>query len=889
MRRLDLWVLGVLQVLVLGLPLFLGGRQSVGVALGCGLVLALLAITIRERWRREERPAVPGSLALAAFVAFVLATTVPLPPWLIERLSPATYRLYSEVLAGWPGEGGWSVWRPIALSAYDVFDALSRISIGLGAFLVIVAFPWRLADWAEDEPRIVVLDRLIMTLIVGGIAMAILGLAQQLLGNGWVMWISEEPANESRLSGPFVNPNHFAAWLEMLIPLTFAYGLTLLRRLRGRITATAMSSRGMGVRSRRVWVTALVAHQQRLWPPIVVAVGLLVMLAAHSGTDSRGGKVAVLVGLAVAAGGVTRRLGEKTATEGFKRWIPLLLTLTMLLGAALVFAGWWRADAQVAEEGIEGSLDFSLAARIAAYRLGSGIVRDFPWFGTGLGSWMDAFRPYQAPPIESGILDHAHNDYLELLAETGIVGVGLVLAFIASMLATIRSERKQAHAEQALADHGHHHHRAVDSGPAGFEMPEWRSAIRQHHLIRWGLAGGVTAILVHSLVEFGLRMPGNLLLLMVIVAMMVLSAGRRPAGRAPAVFALFLGFLLAAAPQIANWGLLELDRDPISPHDRVDRAEFLFSEEPEEGWERVVRLSRGAVDRAPADIEAHEMLAEALGSDEEAHLFLRNAVALQPWAVERRDTLGRRLVEDGDAVGGAAELAEAMYRYPSLSYHGYLMVRQGHERATKLNLKETLRLLGQPNNVGERLAALDSSTADAVERGLMRALEGGYPGALRSRANVVEQLANLLETRQRWDEAGDILFEEGQRSQNLDYLTRASRDHLVGKNYAGAEKCLLAALTLAPDQAQIYQSLATEVYAPRGQFEMADAVLDTGRRNAADLMPLYRSMSELLNLRKANERAVVLPANPSLDSESQAGPQASDSRRSQAPAEIGHP
>ncbi|MFM8409948.1 MAG: hypothetical protein ACKOCT_06695, partial [Alphaproteobacteria bacterium] len=243
MRRLDLWVLGALQALVLGLPLFLGGRQTIGVALGAGLVLVLLALTIRERWRRADRPRVPGLWALAAFVAFVLASTVPLPPWLLERLSPATWKLYADVLPGWPDGGGWTSWRPLALSAYDAWDSLSRISIGLGTFAVIVSFPWHLDAWSEEEPRIVVLDRLIMTLIVGGIAMAILGLVQQVFGNGWVMWISDEPANEARLGGPFVNPNHFAAWLEMLIPLTFAYGLTLLRRLRGRITQTAMSSR----------------------------------------------------------------------------------------------------------------------------------------------------------------------------------------------------------------------------------------------------------------------------------------------------------------------------------------------------------------------------------------------------------------------------------------------------------------------------------------------------------------------------------------------------------------------------------------------------------------------------------------------------------------------
>ncbi|MFM7141164.1 MAG: tetratricopeptide repeat protein, partial [Alphaproteobacteria bacterium] len=358
----------------------------------------------------------------------------------------------------------------------------------------------------------------------------------------------------------------------------------------------------------------------------------------------------------------------------------------------------------------------------------------------------------------------------------------------------------------------------------------------------------------------------NLLLLMTIVGMMLLSAGRRPAGRAASLGVLFLAFLAVAVPQVANWCLVQVDGDPISPHDRVSRAEFLFSEEPEAGWERVVALSRGAIDAAPAYIEAHEMLAEALGESEEAQVYLRNAVALQPWAVERRDALGRRLIEDGDPDAGAVEIEEAMFRYPSLVSHSYLYTMQPAERSPVADLKETLRILGQPISFGGRLTKLDPVYSDSAERGLRRALKADSTGSMRSRVRVVDQLARLLEARDRWDEAGDVLFEEGRRAQDVEMLTRAARDHLVAKDYDRAEKALLAALVVAPDQAQLYRSLATEVYAPRGQFDLADAVLDTGRRNAADLMPLYRSMSELLNLRKARERAMIVRSKSAEDS-----------------------
>src|SRR5262249_55980815 len=80
--RLDRPVLIALQVLIVGLPLFLGGRQSFAALVAAFVVLGLLALTVRERRRRGGGPHAPGIWALAAFAILVLATTVPLPPTL---------------------------------------------------------------------------------------------------------------------------------------------------------------------------------------------------------------------------------------------------------------------------------------------------------------------------------------------------------------------------------------------------------------------------------------------------------------------------------------------------------------------------------------------------------------------------------------------------------------------------------------------------------------------------------------------------------------------------------------------------------------------------------------------------------------------------------------
>src|SRR5439155_21023404 len=134
MTRSARHMLLALQALVLGLPLFLGGRQPAAAACAAVVVLVLLGITLRERRRVSGAPAAPGVAALAAFVILAFATTVPLPPAVLRVLAPASAHLYAGMLPGWPGDGGWSVWRPVAMDPYAVWAELGRFSIALGVF-----------------------------------------------------------------------------------------------------------------------------------------------------------------------------------------------------------------------------------------------------------------------------------------------------------------------------------------------------------------------------------------------------------------------------------------------------------------------------------------------------------------------------------------------------------------------------------------------------------------------------------------------------------------------------------------------------------------------------------------------------------------------------------
>src|SRR5439155_340856 len=131
MSRSARRMLVALQALVLGLPLFLGGRQPAAAACASVVVLVLLGITLRERRRVGAAPAAPGVAALAVFGVLALATTVPLPPAVLQLLEPASARLYAGLLPCLPGDGGWcSCRRDACGDASDPSASARRRPVG---------------------------------------------------------------------------------------------------------------------------------------------------------------------------------------------------------------------------------------------------------------------------------------------------------------------------------------------------------------------------------------------------------------------------------------------------------------------------------------------------------------------------------------------------------------------------------------------------------------------------------------------------------------------------------------------------------------------------------------------------------------------------------------
>ena len=166
-----------------------------------------------------------------------------------------------------------------------------------------------------------------------------------------------------------------------------------------------------------------------------------------------------------------------------ERRVLVIGGLAVVLAGLLFFATPLSLLARLAQHDSEG--------RLTVWGEGIHVVHAYPLVGAGLGGFESAFLKYKVAEGEF-IVDYAHNDYLQGLAELGIVGFTMVALFLGSVV--IRSGRMALGTrDAATAD-------SPEGSPIGSAETRWA-----------GLAclAAVAAILIHSAVDFNLYVPAN--------------------------------------------------------------------------------------------------------------------------------------------------------------------------------------------------------------------------------------------------------------------------------------------------------------------------------------------------------------------------------------------
>lgn len=282
------------------------------------------------------------------------------------------------------------------------------------------------------------------------------GILQHLTFNGKLYWFREMRYGGIPF-GPYVNRNHFAGFAELVIPLS------LVPLALGRV------------------------RKERL---VIVVILAVIPLAALFLSASRGGIISVLTEFVLfTVLLVVRRSVGKHILAG-AAVLVLAFSLVSWLGVREILSRFSSLQ----------NLEVSEKKR-ASMRQGTWhIFRDHPLFGTGLGTLQIVFPAYETL-YDGKIVNHAHNDYLEALAETGILG-GLCCAWFLGVLFLTSLQRIQRPSSVFAGVL----HLAAITGCCGF--------------------------LVHSLVDFNLHIPANALLFLLLasVATAEIQPSSPPAG-----------------------------------------------------------------------------------------------------------------------------------------------------------------------------------------------------------------------------------------------------------------------------------------------------------------------------------------------------------------------
>ncbi len=273
-------------------------------------------------------------------------------------------------------------------------------------------------------------------LIVYGTVVAAFALLQAIAPNGKLYWL-RQPRLGGNIYGPYVNRNHYAGLMELLVPIPLVLSLTQLAHQKQRAAAGAAA--------------ALMAGTVFL-------------------CGSRGGMLAILVELTVLLVLLVRQKKGLRIAIGAGAFAVVLVGLLAWLGGK-------ELTGRVFSISSEARSEISGGMRLSIDRDALRMFREKPVLGWGLEAFPVVYPQFRSF-YTNFFVNEAHNDYLQLLAETGLAGFATMVWFL-----------------------------AVLYGKAAPKLKNWTSNLSG--AVTLAALLGLTGILVHSFFDFNLQIPAN--------------------------------------------------------------------------------------------------------------------------------------------------------------------------------------------------------------------------------------------------------------------------------------------------------------------------------------------------------------------------------------------
>lgn len=339
----------------------------------------------------------PGVTPMLVLLGFILLQTIPLPMGLLKILSPAVSELYLN-----PQGARTLTWAPLSVNSSATFTQFFHYA-SFAACYILAGYLMR------DRARC---RQVILLLIVVGTVVATQGILQYWFDNGRLLWLRLPPLKGTDFKGAFVNRNQFAAYLEMLAPLALAFFLLQQPLMKAAVT----------FRQRCLDLFNDPHNHSRF----LLGLSAALMMAACFISLSRGAMLAV----SLSSFFLLISLKQNQKKGAFVLYIFIVF---LGLFSIISYSGW---DPILLRFQLQNHDLYQLSSgRLEIWRQILPLVKDFLFFGSGLGTFSNIFTTYSTSSIYPGyFLYHPHNIYLETVSDLGLVGFFFVSCFFISVI-----------------------------------------------------------------------------------------------------------------------------------------------------------------------------------------------------------------------------------------------------------------------------------------------------------------------------------------------------------------------------------------------------------------------------------------------------------------------
>ncbi|MFB3923233.1 MAG: O-antigen ligase family protein [Terriglobia bacterium] len=432
----------ILALVIVGVTLAFGGVQPISYSL-MEVILFLTVLVLLLRQTRINEARVPLPVWPFLFAGLVVLQLIPLPVGLVGMLSP-------ERLTDWNigiTDSAPRSWATLSVYPHETILVLMRLLAYLSGFVIAA----QVFDSRKGQ------SSLLRILIFLGLFEAGYGIVQYTTGWQKIFTYTKKYDLEEA-TGTYINRNHFAGLLELIIPLVLASIFYSFQAWTSR--------RHMGHTGRRDSGRNLAASQSLFYLFLLV-----LMVVAVIFSRSRMGILVTVFSIVFLALLAQLQLRKKVWMVGVFLFMACVLGYGLWIGLAPVLARF---------EVVHDPNYLQVEGRVAIWKDTVRLLRDYPLTGSGLGTFGIVFRKYQTALVDASV-DHAHNDYLEVAADTGLLGALLlfvpIFCLLGKMVLSFLAEARG-------------YRRAVVLGCIGSTM----------------------GLLLHSVTDFNLQIPANALI-----------------------------------------------------------------------------------------------------------------------------------------------------------------------------------------------------------------------------------------------------------------------------------------------------------------------------------------------------------------------------------------